>query len=250
MTERDGPHDDKTAARGRVTPRQALVYAALCGWYGDDPGPWISPVAVDDILAWAKSHYRGPVEDLAPVFEDLVTEGLFFEVCHGLFDPPCYYCKFDSRFLHGLPDGSEHTLAWDSYVDDYDDEHGSKTWKRLGLCAGQGSQGPSDAPWGPRLGASCCWFEDGSKHCRHQLAFAKGLTVVCPGCGQDTVREELKKFGFDFYSDGNISYSRLRVCKRCVHSREALVKLCKRNRWFDWDRTLEAFEKAQGHTEE
>jgi len=167
-----------------------------------------------------------------------------------LFDPPCYYCEFDSRFLRELPDGSEHTLAWDSYVDDYDDEHGSKTWKRLGLCAGQGSQGPSDALWGPCLGASCCWFEDGSKHCNHQLTFAKGLTVVCPGCGQDTVREELKKFGSDFYSDGKISYSRPRVCKRCVHSREALVRLCKRNRWIDWDRTLEAFEKAQGHTEE
>jgi hypothetical protein len=156
-----------------ITPRQALIYAALTGWKGDEPNPWFCPVAINDLLAWAGSYHPEPVDSLPRAFEELVLEGLFFEICRGLFDPPCYYCSFDSRFLEELPDGPEYVDYWRSLVDDYDEEYGRSTWRSLGLCAGQGSQGPSDSPWGPCLGASCCWFVDGDERCNHDLRFAK-----------------------------------------------------------------------------
>ena len=57
-----------------------------------------------------------------------------------------------------------------NYSEDYDEQY-DKTWRKMGLCAGQGSQGPSDAPWGPCLGSSCFWFEDNKEYCNHGLTF-------------------------------------------------------------------------------
>lgn len=167
-------HDKNCEAQSeQITPRQALIYAALTGWKGDEPNPWFCPVAINDLLAWAGSHRPDSVGSLPQAFEELVREGLFFEIHRGLFDPPCYYCSFQSRFLEELPDGQEHVDYWEGLVDDYDDRYGLKTWRRLGLCAGQGSEGPSGSPWGPCLGASCCWFVDGDERCHHDLHFAR-----------------------------------------------------------------------------
>jgi hypothetical protein len=153
-----------------VTPRQALIYAALVGWHGDEPCPWISPISIEDILAWAKSHFHGTIDSLIPSFKELEVEGLFFEIHKGLFDPACYFCSYKTDFLIEIPDGEDYTDYWDGFSEDYDEQYGFKTWRTLGLCAGQGSQGPSDTPWGPCLGSSCCWFEDNGE-CNHGLKF-------------------------------------------------------------------------------
>lgn len=170
---------DNNKSKGRnesamVTPRQALIYAAAEGWKGDGPSPWISPVANNDILAWAESHLSSSTYNhqiLLSAFEKLIQEGLFFEIHKGLYNPPCLYCSFDTNFLKEIPDGEKYADFWNDCVQRYDEEYGSKTWRRLGLCAGQGSQGPSDAPWGPCLGSSCCWFEDNKEYCNHELRF-------------------------------------------------------------------------------
>ena len=82
-----------------VTHRQALIYAALVGWHGDEPCPWICPISIEDILAWAKSHFHGTMDSLIPAFKELEVEGLFFEIHKGLFDPACYFCSYKTDFL-------------------------------------------------------------------------------------------------------------------------------------------------------
>lgn len=165
-----------------ITPRQALISAALCGWKGDEPSTWISPVVAEDILGWAKSYLPGPNKFLASAFENLVTEGLFFEIHHGVFDPPCYYCSFVADFLKEIPTGPDFIDFWEDIVDKYNKEYGLSIWHRLGVCAGQGSQGPSGEGWGSCLGASCCSFLDGSEHCTHDLNFVRGLKVLKKKC--------------------------------------------------------------------
>lgn len=153
-----------------TTPRQALVLAALSGWRGDDPCSWISPVTREDLIAWGESHYGGPSAHLELAFTALELEGLFFEVHPAIFDPAVYYCCFDPDFLQELPDASQYHELWESFSDEYDEEDGI-TWRRTGLCAGQGSQGP----WGPCLGSSCCCFWDGKESCNHGLAFNRAV---------------------------------------------------------------------------
>ena len=151
-----------------LSPRQALLSAALSGWRGDTPCSWISPATRDTIIAWGESHYGGPTAHLERAFTALELEGLFFEVHPTTFFPPAYYCCLDSDFIEELPDVvGEHEL-WDGLVEEYDEEHGF-TWRRTGICAGQGSQGPSD--WGPCLGPSCVWFQEGNESCNHDLSF-------------------------------------------------------------------------------
>jgi len=236
-------HKENKQKLSVLTPRQALIYAAAEGWQGDDPSPWISPAAVGDILAWAKSHISGQTqdEDFSSAFDELVLEGLFFEIHQGLFDPPCYYCSFDTDFLKEIPDGSQWVDFWDDWVQRYDEEHGFKTWRRMGLCAGQGSQGPSDAPWGPCLGPSCCWFEDGDEQCNHELRFIKGLKVVCKGCGQDVIREQLTEFPSGIWSRGSSYAHHPHVCPHCTKSHNALKRLCKQYGDVDHERSLQEF---------
>ena len=154
--------------RTEVPSRQALIYAALVGWRCDEPCPWISPISIEDILAWAKSHFHGTMDSLIPAFKELEVEGLFFEIHKGFFNPACYFCSYKTDFLKGISDGEEHIDYWNDFSMDYDESHGMKGWRKQGICAGQGSLGPSD--WGPCLGSSCCWFEDSSK-CKHDLKF-------------------------------------------------------------------------------
>ena len=157
-----------------TTPRQALIWAALSGWRGDDPGPWIFPVAREDLIAWGGSHYGGPTAHLKLAFAALELEGLFFEVHPGTFAPVVYYCCFDPDFLGELPDSDKYCELWESLGDEYDDEYGD-AWRRTGICAGQGRQGPSDAPWGPCLGPLCYWFQDGKESCNHGLSFNRSV---------------------------------------------------------------------------
>lgn len=158
-----------------TTPRQALILAALSGWRGDDPSSWISPTTREDLIAWGESHYGGPSAHLERAFTALELEGLFFEVHPSTFFPVAYYCSFDPDFLQELPDSDQYQDLWESFVDEYDQEHGA-AWRHAGLCAGQGSQGPSDSRWGPCLGLSCCWYQDGNETCNHELSFQRSAT--------------------------------------------------------------------------
>lgn len=160
---------DKKSKYG-TTPRQALILAALSGWSGDDPCSWSSPVAREDLIAWGESHYGGPSAHLECAFSALELEGLFYEIHPAVFSSAVYYCCFDPDFLQELPDSDQNQELWEAFSNEYDEEYGN-TWRSTGLCAGQGSQGPSDARWGPCLGSSCCWFKDGNESCNHALPF-------------------------------------------------------------------------------
>jgi hypothetical protein len=242
--------DDSESQSGSITPRQALIYAALAGWRGDEPNPWFCPVAIDDLLAWAASYRPHPIDSLSQVLDELVLEGLFFEVHRGLFSPPCYYCSYAVKFLRDIPDGLEHVEYWQGLMDRYDEEHGPDIWRRLGLCAGQGSQGPSDAPWGPCRGTACCWFVNGNERCNHSLRFAKGLKVSCVGCGQETVREELRKFASGIWLKDSEYATYPVVCGKCVNSPKALARLIEQHSDTDKERTVQEFRRRWSGSEQ
>ena len=154
-----------------LTPRQAIIYAAAVGWYGDDPCSWQSPVAETDLLAWANSHYQGPHAHLSLALEATFAEGLFVAVHPGVFSETCYSCTFDVGFLDELHDAAEIRVLWEGLAQDYDEKYGLR-WRQYGLCAGQGSQGASGS-WGPCLGMSRVWFREGAKACNWELRFAR-----------------------------------------------------------------------------
>ena len=137
----------------------------------------MSPVAHVDLIEWGGSHYGGPSVHLECAFTALELEGRFFEVHPVVFSPAVYYCSFDPDFLQELPDSSQYYEMWGAFVDEYDEEYGI-TWRRAGLCAGQGSQGPSGARWGPCLGTSCSWFQDGEESCNHELPFNRAALRI------------------------------------------------------------------------
>jgi hypothetical protein len=159
-------------SRAGLNPRQAIIFAAATGWHGDDPSPWQSPATERTLLAWANSHYQGPSADLALALRATTSEKLFFTVHPSVFSETCYYCTFDTDFLDELDRAEDVRAIWEDITYEYDQEHG-KRWRQDGICAGQGSEGPSDAPWGPCLGSSCIWFRDGKDDCNWQLPFAR-----------------------------------------------------------------------------
>ena len=165
-----------------ASARAALIKAALCGWHGDAACSWLFPIDEETLISWAKSHApETPDEDLTEVFLDLLREGLFFQVEHDVFEGAYYYCSFSSVFLAELS-GHETMLActgqpvvefWDEMSAEYDDHYGTD-WRKYGICAGQGSRGPSGEGWGPCLGKDCYWFkDDGQPHCHHELRFKR-----------------------------------------------------------------------------
>ncbi|MEI6166689.1 MAG: hypothetical protein WCS52_05800 [bacterium] len=169
------------ANKSILSARQALICACVAEWAGDAPSMWVSPAIEADILAWAKSH--SPTikdEELTAAFQELLTEELFVLVCHPVFAQPVYYCSLDSNFLKELPDdicigGAEFDIKfigafWEDFQERYFEEYGT-TWLLWGLCAAQGSQGPSDSPWGPCLGCSCVCFTKGEAECNFGLNF-------------------------------------------------------------------------------
>jgi hypothetical protein len=160
------------SASGRnLTPRQAVIWAALVGWYGDELTSWHSPITEDTLLAWAESHYMGPQKHLQVAFLGLLAQGLFFEIHPGVFAEPCYFCSYEEEFLNETPDARPHARSWTKWRR-YHDQH-CRGWQELGLCVGQGSQGGgSDAEIGICLGSSCCCFaRDASEECTQELEY-------------------------------------------------------------------------------
>jgi hypothetical protein len=226
-----------------ITVRQAVIKAAVTGWAGDELSDWPCPATADTIIAWAASHLGHGGGNPQADFSQLIDEGLFFEVHHGVFDPPVYYCSLDPAFLKELPAEEEALDTWKRMRERYDVQYGDSTWRAFGLCAGQGSEGPSDGPWGPCLGASCCRFEEGFLECMHDLRFAEGLHVRCRGCRQSVLRQDLREHVQPLLDDKGWAFTCLKVCSRCSTDRGALERAAAR--WkgaVDLDRTLKAFD--------
>ena len=176
--------NDKTGET-QLTPRQALICAAVTGWNGDEPSSWPWPVSADNMVAFARS-YQPEVRDMNADFQRLAEEGLFLRVCYPIFKRAYYACWYDSTFLHELPKGMTFP-GWQTgerlsikYVSAFWDELQAKSTDRYGaafvwwgMCAGQGSQSGSSA-WGPCLGPSCCCYTDGKyDECHHGLEFVR-----------------------------------------------------------------------------
>lgn len=86
--------------------------------------------------------------------------------------------------------GQTSSAAGEGMREEDDATYGITTWRKLGLCAGQGGEGPSDARWGPCLGGSCRCFHDACAECAKDPSFAKGQRVRCRGCGQSVLRKD------------------------------------------------------------
>jgi hypothetical protein len=166
-------------SKGGLNPRQALISAALTGWFGDEPSSWQAPTENSTLLAWADSHYQGPKDRLVVTLRALVAEGLFFEVHPGVFAEPCYYCSYDPEFLTELPGGEEHAGMWEQLLA-YHNRH-SLGWQSAGLCRGQGG---NSEDVGVCLGTNCCSFEAGPRpRCPRDLQYNPQLVefVVARG---------------------------------------------------------------------
>jgi hypothetical protein len=229
-----------------LTARQALIKAAVGGWAGDELCSWHCPATEETIIAMAKSHAGPNTVDFPAVFQDLVDDGLFFEVHHGVFDPPVYYCSYDPDFLEEINGSPEDKSAWKAICEENDEVYGISTWRSLGLCAGQGSEGPSDARWGPCLGTSCCCFEDGSEECTHELTFTKSQRVRCPGCRQSVLRESLRPHVQGLLDEHGRNLISTEVCPQCSNDRTALTRIVRKwRRFVSLDLTLKAFDKTK-----
>jgi len=179
-----------------LSPRQALIAAAITGWRGDGPSSWSSPQPKDDILAWARSYRPDAAAvELMDAFHKLTEEGCWTAVRYPIFAAEQYYCHYWSDFIQELPEPVAAYIAadagtealtrswliafWDDLFDRFAEMYGG-AWIFWGLCAGQGSQGPSDAPWGPCLGPSCGWFQDGHAECNWGIRFRRTPEVAYP----------------------------------------------------------------------
>jgi hypothetical protein len=176
----------------RLTPRQALICAAVTGWNGDEPCSWYCPVNARDIEAWGRS-YLPAMRDAEHEFQRLVKDGLFLQICYPIFKHLNYACWYESAFLRELPEGwtfpgwqegerlsiQDVSAFWDEQQAKSTAQYGSAfVW--WGMCAGQGSQSGGSA-WGPCLGPSCCWYTDGKDaKCQHDLEFVRLSDVVLP----------------------------------------------------------------------
>lgn len=158
-----------------LTPRQALIYAALFGPLGDVPHGWYSPVEESTLIAWGVSHYGGPREDLLVALPALVSQGLFFEVHPGVFAERCYYCTCDPDFLRELPHGGGMISRGEWLVFTAFHDRQSHGWRSAGLCCIKGRQG-EHRPEGLCLGTSCCSFDYyAQERCSLGLRFNPGL---------------------------------------------------------------------------
>lgn len=228
---------------GPLSARQALIRGALLTCRDNPGGIWPCPLAACDILQAAETAGGRAYGNLMSALQILVVEGLFFEVQHGLFEEPAYYCSYDARFLPELPQGDSPNMSWNGLAVAMDDRFGPSTWRSLGLCSGQGR---TDGWLGPCLGTACPQIKGSSQRCLHGLVFAEGLIVPCPGCGQDTVREDLVSLLSPIHFQNERTTYRPSVCEQCVDSRDALVRICSQEsgQVVDWHRTLGGFEQA------
>jgi hypothetical protein len=179
-----------------LTPRQAVICAAITGWRGDMPSPWSWPVAAEDIIAWAQSHEQSQNKaSLSRGLKQLVSEGLFLPICYPVFIKPYYSCGYVSSFLKELPaemqfpgwDGDKSIADieefWEGLQEKLIMQYGpTPVW--WGVCAGQGSEGPSDIPSGPCLGPSCCCYSNKNRDsCHHGLEFVHIAAEKMPDMG-------------------------------------------------------------------
>ena len=162
--------------------RAALIRGALYGWKGSKPCAWLSPYDVETIICWAGSYCSAETEDreLLKAFEELESEGLFFEVHAGLFKSPTYYCSFEPRFLQELAVGSGTLDLWKKWGSDFDRAYSAK-WRRFGLCAGQGEYRPQSRSFGICLGKACDWYLRGEPTCDRGREFAE-RRLLASGC--------------------------------------------------------------------
>ena len=181
----------------QLTPRQALICAAVTGWDGDEPCSWPWPVPASDIAAWGRSHLPRMSEvEAEEAFQLLVQDGLFLRICYPIFKRSYFACWYESAFLRELPEhwtfpgwqSGEHLSIqdvsnfWDDLQSKTTDQYGAAfVW--WGICAGQGSQS-GDSGWGPCLGPSCSWYtDDKNTECHHGLEFVRMPGVLLPDMG-------------------------------------------------------------------
>ena len=178
----NGVDQPETNTTPILSARQALICACVSGWAGDEPSSWSSPATETTIKTWAKSHSPTITDAaLSAAFSELLLERLIMLVWHPIFADPVYYCSFETSFLEELPGsicvgGAQYNkpyigAIWEDFQERHFEEHGV-TWFLWGLCAAQGSHGPSDSPWGPCLGCSCVCFMKGDAECNFGLKFA------------------------------------------------------------------------------
>lgn len=169
-----------------LTPRQALISAAVTGRKGDGPSSWHCPLDKKTILEMAASYSPAvSVGDFDRTFTELVSEGLCHMVLYPVFEQPQFYCGYWSDFLKELPEPLADYISpsvdnvpvtkpsvavlWDHLFEKFSAECGIG-WMYWGLCLGQGSEGGTHK-MGPCLGPSCYWFQRGSDACHHGLRF-------------------------------------------------------------------------------
>src|SRR5436190_583981 len=111
-------------AKQFITPREALIKAATCGWAGDELCSWHCPASAETIIAWAKSHGGEARTDFESAFQELADEGLFFEIHHGVFDPSVYYCSYDPEFLEEISGGQGDQASWKAMQAENDEVYG------------------------------------------------------------------------------------------------------------------------------
>ena len=158
--------------------RRSLICAAAVGWKGDEISPWPCPQSEETLLAWAKSFGKELSQDaLEWAFQELVDENLFRRVLYPVFTIPVFYCSFETSFLDELSaretldalktTKEEMRAFWNELVDRY--MAFGPAWVYWGLCHGQGSEGPSDSPYGPCLGPSCSSCRRSRGKCNWEL---------------------------------------------------------------------------------
>ena len=172
------------------TARQALICAAVSGWWRDAPSPWHSPVDQETILAWARSWCplasRG---ELLSAFGGLMaapacfTQVLYPTGEHGVLDRPYYHCHYETNYLDELPEdirlGGPHGSAedarelWLELWNRHSAEFGD-AWIWWGLCLARSPYGPHAEL--PCLGPSCSWFEENGSECHWGLEFGGART--------------------------------------------------------------------------
>ncbi len=161
----------------KMNGREALICAAVSGWYGDGTCPWFSPQTSETILDWAKSFLRElDSEDLHDAFTELVDDGLFTIVNFPIFAHPVHFCSYEEKFLEKLKDffkevnlgfiPLEASIFWESLAYANDLGHGP-LWRNWEMCFGQGHR----RTYGPCVGPSCEYFRSGKARCKWDLGF-------------------------------------------------------------------------------
>ena len=162
LKSKENEQQQTTPGMENPSPRQSIIYGALCGWKGDGENIMSWPETRDLIIDFGNSFYKGDKEELEKAFNELVNEGLYFQVHPEVFMEPTYYCSLDIKFLKEIPDGDKYAEFWGHWSDQFDKDHGDD-WRRNGLCN-----------WRLCGGANCYDYKEGKDKCQHELRFKHG----------------------------------------------------------------------------